>query len=522
MYRVARGRDRFPASLLVLFLLVQAGLLFPRLNLLPVWGDEQFTLDVMQRPWGEIPSILWDDIHPPLYYFLVKAWANLPLGQPEVAQARAFSALFALLSTPLLYVLWLRQRPPAFGTWFLALWTLSPTLLLYSRMARSYSLQLFVGILAVYAASVFLKQPADRRRLARYAAAAALVLYVHYLPGLAIAGATALLLALRCRRERSAFLWKRWFAVNGLIGLLYLPWLATLGQALTRVSGAEPYFLVENFALETGIKLAYWFTSFTYGEAFSGWAVKLGLILAPGVIWLLWQGLRPAPKWFPLVATTAGIGYLGAAAWVSFPFMGARLLFLLPFYLRCLVRGRLRGRAAGSVILGGVLVVQAAGLSSYFRKTGFLNQGYLVPFEEIALRIEERSAGQPALLLVDGYNTDPAPLLARLEGRVDVIKIRGEEAARQARERIERGDPGIIWFLRNTHDISPDGVVSALQDNVAGSYGSQHSYFVPYSEADEYAAEWLGWPAQTRYHYQLTEFRHVPANLATPDGPTGR
>jgi hypothetical protein len=233
--------------------------------------------------------------------------------------------------------------------------------------------------------------------------------------------------------------------------------------------------------------------------------------------------LRPAPKWFPLVATTAGIGYLGAAAWVSFPFMGARLLFLLPFYLRCLVRGRLRGGAAGAIVLGGILLVQAAGLSAYFQKRGFLNQGYLVPFGEIAALIDERSTGLPALLLVDGYNTDPTPLLAGIDRRIDVIKLRGGEAMAQARARVERGDAEVIWFLRNTHDISPDAVVTALEDGVATGYGSYRSYFVPYSEADEYAATWLGWPAETRYHYQLTEFRHVPANLgAAPDGRPGR
>ncbi len=520
MYRIARGRDRFPASLLVLFLLLQAALLFPRLNLLPVWGDEQFTLDLIERPWGEIPSILQADIHPPLYFFLVKAWTLLPLRGTRIEEVRAFSALFALLSTGLLYVLWLRQRPLVFGAWFLALWTLSPALLLYSRMARSYSLQLFAGVLAVYAASAFLKSPADRRRLTLYAAAAVLALYVHYLPGLAIAGATALLLGLQCRRQKIPLLWKHWLAVNALIGVLYLPWLATLGHALTRVSSAEPYFLLRNFFLETGVKLAYLFTSFTYGESLSGWAIALGLVLAPGVAWLFWQGLQPAPPWFPLVAATAGIGYLGAAAWVSFPFMGARLLFLLPFYLRCLVRGRLHRRTAGKVILGGLLVVYALGLSSYFRKTGFLNQGYLLPFDEIASQIKERSAGRPVLVLVDGYNTDPSPLIADLQGSIDIIKIRGDEAARQARERIERGDTEIIWFLRNTHDISPGGIVGGLEQGIADAYGSHPSYFVPYSEADEYAARFLGWPEEIRYHYQLTEFRRLPRDTeASRAGP---
>jgi hypothetical protein len=219
-----------------------------------------------------------------------------------------------------------------------------------------------------------------------------------------------------------------------------------------------------------------------------------------------------------VAGVTAVIAYLGAAAWVSFPFVGARLLFLLPFYLLWLARGREANPRLGTLILGGILVVSTGARTSYFQKRDFLNQGYLVPFHEIASHIEQRSAGRPALVLVDGYNTDPAPLLAALEGGATVIKIRGEAAGQQASEQIQSGEAEVVWFLRNTHDVSPGGVVSALENGITARYESHPIFYVPYSAADRVAARMLGWPAEPAFHYQLTEFGNRPED-STPSGP---
>jgi hypothetical protein len=51
---------------------IQAALLLTRLDLLPIWGDEQFTLEVVALPWNQIGSALAADIHPPLYFGLLK------------------------------------------------------------------------------------------------------------------------------------------------------------------------------------------------------------------------------------------------------------------------------------------------------------------------------------------------------------------------------------------------------------------------------------------------------------------
>ena len=517
------------------FLLLQFGLLFHNLDLLPIWGDEQFTLDVVRQPWAAIPPILQADIHPPIYYFLARLWTQLPWPGSGIAELRALSATICLVATVAVDFLWLRNTSKTTRLWFLTLWCLSPSLLMYSRMGRSYSLQLLVSVVAIHFALRFLDEPSSRRRLLTYALAAGTLLYTHYLPGLAVAGATALMLAWRWIRQRD-FL-KPLLISNALVALLYLPWVATLAESVSRVSSAEPYWLMQNVALETAVKLAYWFTSFTFGEAFPTWAIALGVVLGPWVLWLLRHGIMPQrllhrqsrrPPWLPLVSVVALIGYLGATAWVTFAFVGARLLFVLPFYLLLLLAGRERKPRAGTVICTGLLVVSLGSLTSYFNKQGFLNQGYLVPFGEIARYVRDHSTGSDtpsrgtsttgALMLVEGYNTDPSPLLAALDGDIETIKIRGEPTETLASKRVNERRFDTIWYLRNTHDISPGGVISRIESEAAAHYDGTEHLFVPYSTADRWMARLLGWPPQA-HHYRLTEFRKPHAGAPEETAP---
>ena len=508
------------------FLLLQFGLLFHNLDLLPIWGDEQFTLNVVRQPWAGIPPILQADIHPPIYFFLARLWTQLPWPGTDIAELRALSAAICLLSTVVVDFLWVRNTSKTTRLWFLTLWCLSPTLLMYSRMGRSYSLQLLVSALTIHFAVRFLDEPASRRRLLTYSCAAGVLLYIHYLPGLAVAVATALILAVRWVRQRQRDLVAPLLVSNGIVALLYLPWVATLAESVSRVSRAEPYRLVQNFMLETAVKLAYWFTSFTFGEAFPIWAILLGLLVGPGALWLLWHGCKTEPqpskqlRWPALVGLVALIGYLGATAWVTFAFVGARLLFVLPFYLLLLLAGRERKPRPGTLICAGLLLVSLGSLTSYFSKQGFLNQGYLVPFGEIAryVRANSTAAGAPAtrtLLLVEGYNTDPSPLLTSLDGHIETIKIRGAPTEALASKRVNERQLNTIWYLRNTHDISPGGVITRIESDAAAHYHGQEHLFVPYSTADQWMARLLGWPPRT-HHYRLTEFRN-PQETSTPE-----
>src|ERR1035438_8972186 len=199
-------------------LAAQVFLLSFRLNALSLWTDELWSLKVVQQSVPAILRFVASDVHPPLYFLMLHFWLKLPLGGDLVLRMRLLSVLFALAATVAVDLLWARRLPAGARLWFLALWTSSPCLLLYCRMARSYSLQLLVATLAAYALWRLIQLP-GRRASWQYGAALALVLYTHYIPGIALGATGALLLAKRRR-------WRDLFLSSGLALAAYLPWLA--------------------------------------------------------------------------------------------------------------------------------------------------------------------------------------------------------------------------------------------------------------------------------------------------------
>src|SRR5512141_1813826 len=104
----AIGKSR---SWLILCLIAQAALLTHRLDLLPMWGDELFTIQAAQLPVGKMVDIVRGDIHPPLYFLLAHFWIRITPGDVLV-QLRLLSVLFALLATVALDRLWLKRTSP--------------------------------------------------------------------------------------------------------------------------------------------------------------------------------------------------------------------------------------------------------------------------------------------------------------------------------------------------------------------------------------------------------------------------
>jgi len=487
--------------ILGLALLVQALLLFYHVDLLPMWGDERYTLETAAQPPGRILSALRVDVHPPFYYFLVKAWLRLPLPGSELVRARALSALVALLATLVFYRLWLAGAPALARTLFLGLWVLSPFLTLYARMARSYTLQLLLTVVAIRLAADWLRAPTSNRAMLRYIAGATLLLYTHYLPGLAVVLATAAL-----------GLWRRQWThaiALGAMALAYAPWLGTLIATSTVVARAEHYEISSNGAVATLINLAYAFVAFNFGESIPVWAIVLGAALLPGIGWALLRAWRVSPHRPVLFLGVAIIAYIGAARWVTFAFVGARLLFLLPFYLLYLVRGLLApphsdtGRWISGAVYGGLLCIAVAGLSSYHRKQAFLNKGYLVDFDEIARLTKQESGNERVLVLLDrnaseaGYAFHRAGIGGRVEIVHDVLQLD------HVLEEIRHHRLPLVWYIGYTRDQS---VEQRLEQSL-GDYQVRRYPFVPYSRMDREAMRVIGMSRRPEYLVTALELR---------------
>ncbi len=508
--RGAAALDWLARHPLAVCLPIQAALLFAHLSFLPTWGDEQATLARSAMPFDELFAALRGNVHPPLYLLLVGAWLQLPWWGSPIAQARALSAACVLLALLAVDRCWLRDLDRASRWWFLALWTLSPALLLYGRMARSYSLQLLLATLALHWGWQCARAPSRWRAQLAYVAALTLLLYTHYLPGVAIGIGVALVAAAQLWRTRDTA-WLRPLVLPPLLcGLAYLPWLSAFAGAVERVGHATVYQLMPNRVLETIATLGFTFTSLTFGETHSLWSLGAALLLAPAVLALLGTALRWPPAWLALVGPAAVIAYVAAVQWVSYGFVGARLLFLAPFYWLLLVQGRRRLGALGTLALAGICCVGLMSIAHYWRQEGFLNQAYVIPFEAIAERIRTGSAGAPTTVIIDHHSTNLTAIAPLLPDGAEVLLLDGDAAARAAETRAGAAADAVMWFARGTHDVSAEHLDARVEAALAARYSVRRHPFAPYSAIDRIGMRLAGWAERPTHAVELLELHRLP------------
>jgi len=481
---------------LAVLLPIQAVLLWVRLDLLPVWGDEQFTLSVIALPWTEIPARLAADIHPPLYYALVKLWAQALAAWPvpTLVAARSFSGVWILLAGVVVDRRWLKELPNSARIFFWLLWVTAPVLLLYGRMARSYSLQLFLAVVALAAAHGLRREP-NWIRAALFAAAASALLWTHYLPGLAITAAVLGLLLFQS--------WRHAAGAGALIALAYAPWLSVLAGALGRVSEREVYALSGSSWSEHLLRVAYTAVSFTAGEAHTLTSLALGAVVGCGLAYLAWTSLPEAPFSVATLAAATAVAYAGASSWVSFPFMPARLLFLFPFLLLLIASSR---RRQAPVILAAAAALFVLADQHYFLRLGFLNKGYLIPFDRIAETIESGGPPGRTFVIADSANCDPSPLRAALPEEYEIWTAAEMPELALAEARIAESLPQTIWYLRTSRDVTPRRIHERFEETLRLQYSPTWTRYLRYSEIDRLALRLLGADPVPTHHIQLVRY----------------
>jgi hypothetical protein len=489
---------------LILCLIVQAALMTHRLDLLPMWGDELFTVYAAQAPVGAMVDLVRGDVHPPLYFLLANYWIRITPGDVLI-QLRLLSVIFALLATIALDRLFLKHVPAPVRLWCLLLWTFSACLLLYSRMARSYSLQVLGFVIFCWAAWRWSQEFASWKRLLISAASLTALLYTHYAPGFAAwAGVNVLILPQVFRGARQRY--GPWLAGNGIVLAAYLPWLML--TSMLAVWRAKPGLLLVtgNPLLESGVKLAYWAFSFFYGEAVPVWMLPVTALLAIPVVWLLWTGARSGRDWIAPIAVTTLLGFVVVAGWVSYAFGPARLLFLLPLALLAIAAGAYRAPRAGSPIAGALLAANLVGIVSYFQARDLLNIGYLAPLDPIALDIANRSSPADTLVLIDGPNLSGVVLdyyLPRFTIRYIFTAEDAEAAWREVNAPVNRH----VWFLRNPRDVTPGHVLERLESDLRKSWSGQLHPYMSFSPTHRALMRAAGVQVSSDWMYAAWEFQ---------------
>jgi hypothetical protein len=483
------------------FLPLQALLYCWNLALLAPWGDEAGTLLAVRGSLQSLIQFAAQDVHPPLYYLSLYYWQHIPLGLGWVVQARLISVLFALLGTVALDRLWGTRFEARTRLTLLALWTLSPCLLLYARMCRSYTLQALCAIVATALLSQVAAESTWRKK-ALLALALLAALYTHYVVGIALV-TTANLTLFHRRRWRAAL------AIDSAIAIGYLPWIWRLAASLASwSSNGRNYALTGSRVLEVPVKFAYWSMSFVMGEAVPDAVLVFGALLLPLLAALAWRGARRTPEVAWLAGALGAIGFIGVARWVSYPFVPARMLFVLPFFLLLIARGAVGRPRWGNPLVAAMLLLSLSGIWCYFHKTGFRNKQYAMPIQQIAGRILDSSRADESAILVDSTNSDPVALLYALGGRHPVLQTSLPETPAALPRLL--ADPRIrtVWFLRNTHDVSPAGLNTQFQTQLGAAMTETVHPFEPYTPLERLLMG-AAWPSREapRYFHELLEFR---------------
>ena len=491
---------------LILCLIVQSVLMTNLLGLLPMWNDELFTVRAARLPIDAMLQMVRGDVHPPLYFLLAHYWIGIAPGGETLAQLRLLSVVFALLATIALDRLWLKHVPGRLRAWVLALWTLSACLLLYSRMARSYSLQALGFIVFAWAAWRWSEEIGSWKKLLIWAGSLAALLYTHYVPGIAAwVGANCLLSLsnVSSARQRPS----RLLAGNLIVLAAYLPWLMTLASVLA-VWRAKPALLLltGNSFLESGVKLAYWVFSFFYGEAIPVWMLPVTALLSIPVAWLLWTGAKTARSWLIPAAVTALIGFAGVAGWVSYAFGPARLLFLLPLALLAIAKGAQSSPRAGTLIASALLAANVIGIGCYFQARDLLNIGYLAPMDRIARDIAASSFPADTLVVVDGPNLSGVVLAYYLPG-FSTRQIFTEQDAASAQREIANPAIRHVWFLRNPRDVTPGHVLEQMEAELRNSWQGKLHPYVAFSPTHKLLMRMMHVQVSSDWMYSAWEFR---------------
>ena len=219
-------------SLLPLTCLVALALRVHRLAEPLMRWDEGWSVAHASRSWLEIVQIASWEVHPPLFYLLLKPW--LALGR-NVFLVRFFPVGVSLLAVPLMFrvaLCWMGRRRLA---WLAAgLAAVTPAFVYYAQVTRMYPLVVVWLLLATWALLRWLDR-GGTWALVGLAAAGLAALYTFYYTAWALVGlyGCGLLVARRGR--------KRLFAAGAITVALYVPWVAYAGAGmLQRMAQAAP------------------------------------------------------------------------------------------------------------------------------------------------------------------------------------------------------------------------------------------------------------------------------------------
>lgn len=315
-----KNRERLYLSAIFLFCLSIRIALLDQKNL---WFDEVFSWNITLTSFYEIVVRTTNDIHPPLYYFILKIWIFL-FGD-SIFTMRLLSAICTSLAVFFIFGISKRFLKASLTYIPVILYCISPLNLYYSQEARMSGMNLLFNIAAVYYFIRILEEEKPLKELFKkpyfilFILFQSAALYTHYFSFFILA---AEIISLIYHFKGAIRLYKPFLTAFSFVLAIYLVWIPPLMIHLKRGQGwrqkqnfAEVSNEVLNFIKDLSLGLYYHYTNLNFIKIITYFLLGLALIL------LILSFIKPKEKWkvnFPVIIGFAFIIPVILAIIISF------------------------------------------------------------------------------------------------------------------------------------------------------------------------------------------------------------
>ena len=376
-------------------LVVAAALRFTVLEIHPLWCDELATLQRLKLPvWRHLVAMKGSH---PLYELLLHAW--MPADGSD-AWMRIPSAALGVLAVWLTWLMMrsLGRREALVAAWLVAL---LPLHLMYSRIARPYSLACTLALLS----NLSLLWALKRRRLvptATYVLTTALMIHANLVAG-SIWIAQGLFVLWFYRKRLRRLPW--WIVAHACIGLLMLPWMIFSFRGAV-IFGVETQYTAQ----QSGRLAKACYLAFTLGVGETVHPLNFSVLIPAFIgfgaagIWGLARAVRRRSNIAVLLLVQLLLAYV-VALWFAAA-APKHLTIILPALAAILAVGlagiRLTWRRW--VLTALVVVSMGASILNYFGGREFADADMVTPWREMVAKV--KASEDPNDVLIIGYRPD--------------------------------------------------------------------------------------------------------------------
>lgn len=376
-----------------------------------LWHDEAFSVLIPLMSWADGLRSIILDVHPPLYYFVLKLWFGV--FSNTVFTLRSFSIACAVASIFLLYLLSRKagiDRPRTY---------LATCMLAFSHFAISISqegrMYTFGGLLILAASYTLLYAIDAKFKTKQYifgictgllAVGAA---YTHYYLLFHVVGLYGFWLVTLYLQKRSLKDYGNWLLSGGIAGLLYLPWLPYFFQQFRQVGAG---YWIPKFSFEN-LRNSVWELVFGAGPNTSVLTIKvLAIVLLFALLglslWFLYRWLREPREQSgkaliamqllaPFICSILFSLYSLAKGGGQSVFLVRYFYFALPF-LFLLLASSFSFKKGKWISLGLFVLVVSVNLHYYVRYEKTLVKGNFTGMAGLVQKLEtERLSGEPVV-----------------------------------------------------------------------------------------------------------------------------